>query len=265
MSELHTEESAPEVIDQVADTGTVENGPELATGGDENPDTINQDAVQQKLNRSHHLVKKSERATAAETVRADALQARLDEIDDKNAAPTISILPDQYDVSEEEYAKAVAKRDDEVRASAIYSNGEAARQDAALKKQNDAAASRQRKQQESVTSYVNRAAELKVTDQQLKEAATVIGDFGMQVDVVNYILDDPNGPLITTYLAKNTGVLDELTRMNPMQAAVMISQKISPKFASTKPLNSSSPDPLNRIKGSGAAPRKRGATGTTFS
>lgn len=264
MSELHTEEAAPEVIlDQGVDTGTVENGPDLATGEGENPD-INQDAVQERINKVTHLKHKAERATKAAEKQAADLQSRLDAIEAEKPAPTISTLPDPLDVSDDEYRVAVAKRDDEVRADVAYRNAEVNRQNAVVQRQNDALAEQGRQLAESAKSYQARAAELKVTDEQLNTAANVINDYGMSNDIAQFILDDPNGPLITQYLAKNTSELSELTRMSPMQAAVMISQKISPKFASTKPVNSQAPAPLDRIKGSGTAPKKRGVDGTTY-
>ena len=118
--------------------------------------------------------------------------------------------------------------------------------------------------EKSTIAYRDRAQSLKVTDEQLNTAVSVISDYGMPGEVAQYIMNDPNGPLITTYLGKNTDILHEMSKLTPMEQAVMISQKISPKFASTKPVNSQAPAPLDRIKGSGTVPKKRGATGTTF-
>lgn len=264
MSELHTEDNAPEVIeDQAIDTGTVENGPDLATGEGENPD-INQDAVKKRIDRATHLTHKAERAEKAAKQESKALQDKLDAIEASKPAPTISDIPDREYMSDEEYSTATAKRDDEVRADAAYRRAADTRNAAAVQRQNDAYAETNRVRNETIKSYGNRAKELKVTDEQLNTAASVVVDYGMSVEVADFILSDPNGPLITQYLSKNISELSALTQMSPMQAAVMISQTISPKFASTKPVNSQAPDPLRPVRGSGAAPKKRGATGTTF-
>jgi hypothetical protein len=264
MSELHTEDNVPAEISQEVDTGTVENGPDLATGEGDNPGEINQDAVQERINKATHLKHKAERATQAATKKAEDLQARLDAIESAKPAPAISDIPDREFMSDEEFTAAQAARDEQVRAAAAHSNAAVVRQQQAQQQQNDAIADQNRRVAESAQTYRNRATELKVTDEQLNTAANVINDYGMSNDVAQFILDDPNGPLITTYLAKNQSILQEMAQMSPMQAAVMISQKISPKFASTKPVNSQAPAPLDRIKGSGTAPKKRGAEGTQF-
>ena len=120
MSELHTGETAPEVIlDQGVDTGTVENGPDLATGEGENPD-INQDAVQERINKVTARRYEAERATKTAQEERDALQARLDSIEAAKPAPTVSDLPDRFDSSDEEFNAAVLKRDNERQALADH-------------------------------------------------------------------------------------------------------------------------------------------------
>jgi len=269
MSDLQTSDTSATdgIINQdiaQVEPGTVENGPDLDTGEGGDPDKINQDRVNDRINKATHLRHKAERATLAEKKRADDLQARLDAIDDSKPAPTISALPDQYDVSEDEYKAAVAKRDNEIRAEALYNSKEEARGNATVLKNNEATAERNRKLAKSSDDYQKRAVELKVTVEQAQTAADIIGEYGMSNDLGKFILDDPKGPLIVQYLSKNLTELSELTQMSPMDAAVKISQTISPKFASIKPVNSNAPAPLNAIKGSGAAPKKRGATGTKF-
>jgi len=269
MSELQTDDTSATngIITQdtaQVEPGTVENGPELATGEGDNPDIINQDAVKDRIDRATHLKHKADRATLAEKKRADALQDQLDAIEASKPAPTISTLPDPLDVSEDEYRVAIAQRDDEVRADALHNSKEESRKNAVVQRDNEATAERNRKLAKSSEDYQKRAVELKVTVEQAQTAADIIREYGMSNDLGKFILDDPKGPLIVQYLSKNLTELSELTQMSPMDAAVKISQTISPKFATTKPVNSNAPAPLNAIKGSGAAPKKRGAVGTKF-
>lgn len=269
MGDLQTDDTSATdgIINQdiaQVEPGTVENGPDLDTGEGADPDKINQDRVNDRINKATHLRHKADRATAAAEKRAEEAEAKLAAIEANKPAPTISDLPDPYDVSDDEYKAAIARRDDEVRAAAVHANATQTRNNASVLKNNEAAEERNRKLNESSEVYRKRAVELKVTVEQSQTAAGIVGDYGMSIELGKFILDDPKGPLIVQYLSKNLTELSELTQMSPMQAAVRISQTISPKFASTKPVNSNAPAPLNAIKGSGAAPKKRGATGTKF-
>jgi hypothetical protein len=64
--------------------------------------------------------------------------------------------------------------------------------------------------------------------------------------LVQYILEDDHGPLITKYLSQNIGLLDNLRNMHPTRAAVMIATEIKSKAAALKPKFTNAPDPIRR-------------------
>ena len=272
MSELHTDDEGvtSDLINQdiaQTDTGTAESGPELATGGDENPGEINQDAVQERINKATHQRHKAERATAAETKRANELQAQLDAIENAKPIPTITPMPDRFDASDEEWQAAQDRQAQEHAAVRDHESGLAARQNAQAQRQHAAQQAQNAELQKHVTSYQASATGYGISQEQMMKDETAVvgpGSIGLDRNVAEFILKDAKGPLIIAHLAANPGEHHELSRLSPIDAAIRIRDKILPKFASTKSKISSAPDPLNRVKGSGTAPKKRGVEGTKY-
>ena len=100
--------------------------------------------------------------------------------------------------------------------------------------------------------------------EELQAAGNIIGQFGIQDDVANYILEEEQGPLITTYLSKNLLELEKLKDMSPAAAAVYIATTVKQKAAALKPKVNSAPDPLEQPHGAGKAPKPRGPQGAVF-
>ena len=273
MSELHTDDASADngIITQEhapADLGTVENGPELATGEGDNPDNINQDSdqdgVNKAINKAHHLKHKAERATAAETKRADDLQAQLNAIEANKPAPVVDEMPDRFDMSDEEFNAALLKRDTQRQAKADYNAAQKTRQDASQAASNQSLEDANARITEAGNSFRKKADELGISKESQNSSAKTVMDYGVSNDLLVHICGYDESPLIMQYLAANPAELSGLSRMGLAEAAIHVDGKIRKKVASVKPVNSNAPAPLNAVKGSGAAPKKRGATGTKF-
>jgi hypothetical protein len=117
---------------------------------------------------------------------------------------------------------------------------------------------------EKVQSYAQRAKTLGVKAEELQAAGSIVGQFGIEDSLVQYILEDDHGPLITKYLSQNIAMLDNLRNMHPTRAAVMIATEIKANAAALKPRLTNAPDPIRRPQPSGIQAKPRGPQGATF-
>lgn len=249
-----TEDSAEEQdTDSAPEAGET---PEKEIKFDEEQQRVFNDAVGKKV----FKLREKEREAESLKKQLDELQAKLGE----RQAPKIPDLPDPFRLSDEEYRQSQHRRDQALRAAAEYDMQQQAvqQQQQALKQQE------WQKQQEEMTtkvkSYSDRATTFGITPEQLQEAGNAVAQFGIDESLVNIILDETDGPLITKYLAKNPLELDALRYLPPAQAAVRIATEIKQKAASLKPKVNNAPDPLEQPHGAGSAPKPRGPQGATF-
>ena len=195
------------------------------------------------------------------------LQRELEELRAKvptQAKPDVPELPDPFALSDEEYRQRLQLRERALVEAAQYD----ARQRAIEESQRQAAYQQQMKQQEelnaSIKSYSDKATQFGIKPEELQVAGNTVAQFGMDDTLVNYILADEHGPLITKYLSTNLTELDELSRMPPTLAAVKIATSIKQKAASLKPKVNNAPDPLDAPRGAGSAPKPKGPQGAIF-
>ena len=249
-----TEDSAEEQdTDSAPEAGET---PEKEIKFDEEQQRVFNDAVGKKV----FKLREKEREAESLKKQLDELQAKLGE----RQAPKVPDLPDPFRLSDEEYRQSQHRRDQALRAAAEYDMQQQAvqQQQQALKQQE------WQKQQEEMTtkvkSYSDRATTFGITPEQLQEAGNAVAQFGIDESLVNIILDETDGPLITKYLAKNPLELDALRYLPPAQAAVRIATEIKQKAASLKPKVNNAPDPLEQPHGAGSSPKPRGPKGAVF-
>tara|TARA_B110000858_G_scaffold39179_1_gene44491 strand:- start:1061 stop:1891 length:831 start_codon:yes stop_codon:yes gene_type:complete len=249
-----TEDSAEEQdTDSAPEAGET---PEKEIKFDEEQQRVFNDAVGKKV----FKLREKEREAESLKKQLDELQAKLGE----RQAPKVPDLPDPFRLSDEEYRQSQHRRDQALRAAAEYDMQQQAvqQQQQALKQQE------WQKQHEEATekvdSYSKRATTLGMTQEELQEAGNTVARFGIDEALVNVILDDEDGPLITKYLSKNPLELDNLRYLNPAQAAVRVATLIKQKAASLKPKVNNAPDPLEHPHGAGTAPKPKGPKGATF-
>ena len=96
--------------------------------------------------------------------------------------------------------------------------------------------------------FSQNATKLGLNAESIAEAANIVVAYGPSVDLANYLLDDPQGPQIVDYLAKNQSELQELVQLNPYAAFERLSQL---KVRAAKKTVSGAPDPIQQIGGKG--------------
>lgn len=113
-------------------------------------------------------------------------------------------------------------------------------------RQEQSEAQQQKELSERVDSYAGRAKKLGIGMDDLKKASEQIGQVGVHDDVVNFILDDPDGPAITAHLGSSMEDLLAVAEASPLKAVAHI-ERMRAKIA-RKP-KSSPPKPPTKVTG----------------
>lgn len=100
-------------------------------------------------------------------------------------------------------------------------------------------------------SYKANADSFGIKADEMASDAKVVSDALRSPLIDEHIVDDPQGPLVAKYLAKNPLELDKLTGMTPIQAGLHIDKEIKPKLAGMIK-KSKAPNPPDIIEGGGA-------------
>lgn len=268
MSELQADAIAEETTEAVETEQPVENqasdsAPDTAgqpeeqiTFSEEQQQHIN-DILGKKTFKMRELERQAEKEREEYQQRISELEAKIPQ----SERPEVPAMPDPYD---DDFAEKVAQRDQVMREQIAFD--EAKKAQAQLKTQQDQQAQFKKQQAfaEKVSTYSERAVKHGIAPEELQQAGQVVGSFGVKEDVVNHILSDEKGPLITKYLANSANELDKVSRMGPMQAAVYIETVIKPKAEKLGVKPPSAPEPVDDLADTGVAYNTRGAKGATY-
>ena len=218
--------------------------------------------------RFNAAIGKKVRQTRDQERRADDLERQLQEIKSqlpKQERPYVPPVPDPFSISDEEYRRTLAQRDEAVRAAVNFDNQRQAQLQEQQRLQQHQAAEQQTQQNEKIRAYSERASKLGIKAEELQVAGNSLANYGIDESLGQFILEDDQGPLITTYLASNPQELDELRSMSPAKAAARVESQIRSKAVAARPKKvTGAPDPLERPHGAGKASSKRGPQGATF-
>lgn len=197
---------------------------------------------------------------------AEQLRKRLEELEQPQtrSRPQVPPLPDPFAVSDEEYRRQISHREQALIAAAAYDAQMQLTQRQQAQLAQEAAQKQQEVMVEKVQSYAQRAKTLGVKAEELQAAGSIVGQFGIDDSLVQYILEDDHGPLITKYLSQNVQELDGLRHLHPTMAAVRIATVIKSKAAALKPKYTNAPDPIRRPQPSGVQVKPKGPKGATF-
>jgi len=278
MSEMQPDDYVEEIdADPIDDDVTVETeDPEASYEGEQDsessPDAGESQKKQVKFDEEQQRIfdeaigKKTFKLREVER-QAEALQKQLEEVQaklPKQERPDVPEAPDPFAISDEEYRRQLLERDEALKKAAAYD----AQQQYLQQQQYELAEQARQKQQEALNSkienYASRAAKMGIKAEELQVAGATVSNFGIQEELVGFIIDDEQGPLITKYLSQNLTELDNLRNMSPIQAAIRITNEIKPKAAALKPKVNQAPDPVDTPQGAGISPKAKGPKGATF-
>jgi len=230
--------------------------PEQAEQADE--DGEDPDWYVKAINRQHKKYRDEERRRIEAEQRLQQLESI--QMPQQNDRPDIPPPPDPFD---ENYDQKIAERDAAIQRAAQWTAEEQARQHQEYQQMLQAAQQRASQLRSSLQTYTGRAEKLGVKPEDLQVAGSAVATMGINDDVATYILQNDQGPLITTYLARHPAELVALNGMGPMQAAVHIETKLRGK-AERAHGKTQAPPPPESLDGGGAPPARRGPKGATF-
>jgi multidrug efflux pump subunit AcrA (membrane-fusion protein) len=258
MSELQTEDMQqgiePELQEdnQEHDTGTgQEPGADLApvseSQHEENDSGFNQEAVNKVINKKHAEKMEALRQVEEERQRVEQLQAQLAKYQ-QTQEPQIPEMPDPFD---DDFNVKLEQREQAIMRKAQYDIEQRQKQESQQQQQLQQQQQQMDNLQKSINSYNDRAKASGINEAKLEAAGNTVMAYGISDSHALSILHDPDGPLITTYLAENPAQIAEMSSMNDYQLAMHIERNVRPNALKLKQKTPSAPDPAQRISGNG--------------
>lgn len=227
-----------------------------STQFNEEQQRIFNDAIGKKVAK----LRAAEEARRAAEQEAEELRKRLTEIE----APQRPVVPDLPDPFDDAYETKMADREKAIQEAAQF---DAIAHQNALRAQQEVERQQRKameQQQKAVVAYAERANKLGIKPDELQQAANVVGQYNVPIDVVNHILQDDRGAAITMYLGNNPLEIDALCQMTPAQAGAYIETKIKPSAMSARPTPNPPPSPIETPTGAGMPESGGGVAGVTY-
>ena len=251
-------------ITETASNEAIENSqePDLATENEVNSeviaDTPEQIEAKKEVKRQDAFNKQYGEKKQAERER-DAANARIAELEQANQPEQpqdVGEFPSEYDYdTDEEYKTAKTDFVSRVQKAEQYKHQQNAQSDYTQNQQAREQQQQQEKFNTDLQAYTKSAETLGIDRQELQEAANAVNRYGITPNLSLAILEDPDGPLMTKYLAANPQEVTRLVNMNPYTAGAHLANLRS-KAAALKPKTSSTPKPTADITGSSPKPPK---------
>ena len=223
--------------------------PETEQEDSETPD-VNQESINKAINRKHFQMKEAERQAESERLRAVELENKLRQYEKEQSEVEVPEYPDPYD---DNYEDKLRQRDQVIRqrAEAEYSQQQAQQQQ--YHQQQATQQAKDAEIQKTAAAYSANAEKLGVTPEALQTAGQAIAPY-VSDDLSMAILKEPDGALITQYLANNFSELDKLAGMSIYDAAIYMETAVKVKVAELKPKQTNAPSPATDIRGGSVDP-----------
>lgn len=190
-----------------------------------------------QLSREKHEALRKEKAA---TQRAESIARELEEL--KRPAPPKEVpVPNADPVTDPElFTRQQQEREKYIRDHTKYESETETRNKAAEKAE-------EVKQAALVETYKANMTRLKINTATLERASSVCTQYGIGKDLVEYLLEDQDGPAIVIHLGDNPDTLAELVSMKPAKAAAFIEKEIRAKLNVKK--QSKAPPPPTKVNG----------------
>lgn len=103
----------------------------------------------------------------------------------------------------------------------------------------------------SLNKYIDNAIKDGVDVEKLPHVETTLNNAGINPQLGQYLIADPNGAKIAEYLVDNPALMYEVLQMDPVSAGIKISTEIKGQALSKTPKVSGAPDPIKEVVGGG--------------
>lgn len=213
-------------------------------------------------------ISKKVASRAEEKRRADDLQRQLEEAQKQlNPAPQRPVVPPMPDPYAHNYEQQMQARDKAINEAAAYDSRQAVISEISLVHQQNAQREQQRAAEEAITSYVDRGVNLGHKKEEVVAATEYLMNVGLSVDAQQLIRDDKDGPDMAMFLAKNPDALNEMLEKqaaSPVFAIAHLASSVKQQASGSFRQGKLPPDPVDHLKGRGAAEGGGGPKGATY-
>lgn len=209
---------------------------------------IKAEHAQKDINRQHKKFRDEERARKQIEADYERTQRELAELRTKVETVEVPPPPDPYS---ENYVAEVAARDEALQRKTQH-DAQLALAEKEQQRAEQARIERENEQiEQRIASFDSNMVTLGLNPLEVKKAADTVIEFGASDLIQDVILEDPEGPLITQYLANNPVELDQLNGMSALQLVRHIDEKVRPQASLLRPKTSKAPDPPETLSGGG--------------
>jgi hypothetical protein len=207
---------------------------------------------QKDVNVQHKRFRDEERGRKKQKERADKLQAEIDELRAKDKVE-VPPVPDRYSDTYEDDLK---RRDEAIRAKAEQ-DAESDRLEAERKEKEEAqAAETEAEIKRRAKQFDANTLEHGLDPADTKKAVDQLLEYDLSDNLMDALIDDPDGPLFAQYLAQNPMELEGLMNMSAYALSQHFNGEVRQRAQLLKPKVSTAPPPPETIEGGGAPETK---------
>jgi hypothetical protein len=180
---------------------------------------VDNESVQRAINKQHRRFREEERKRQDLEEQLRDTQAKLAKFTQTEQEIVIPPIPDPWD---ENYDQLVAQREEAIVKRTQVAAQRQAEEDRLQREAQSAKVQAEETRQKTLQGYAERAKKAGIKIEDLVVASNVVADARVSQPVAEFLLTDPDGPLITAYLADdaNTVELYELAGLNPVSAGM---------------------------------------------
>ncbi len=208
------------------------------------------DKHQKDVNVQHKKFRDEERGRVKAEERASTVEKELEKLRTKQAEVVIPPVPDRYsetfDADIQTRDTAIKKQADQDAEQTRLADERKTKDEARITEENAA-------MNEKVVAFDSNMVTHGLNPAETKKAADTVIGYGISTNFQDVLLEDPDGPLLVTYLAQNPVELEEMNRMSVLQLVNHLNGDIRQKASLLKPQTSNAPNPPTTIKGGGAS------------
>lgn len=229
-----------------ADSATAsEPGHEENAEGEAQEKPVNQEAINEAINRQHAKYREEQRKRMALEEELQRVRGSVGQVNDPE--PTIPEIDPYGDDLDEQ----VKQRDEALRAHIAWQQRQAQQRAQMSQYEQARYLEQQQLEHQKTEQFLNSAQEFNVDQSELVQAVHTVGQYQLGQTVAQYLMSDDRGPLLTTTLAKQPALLAELSMMQPHEAILHIERNVRSRL-NAQPRTSRGKAPPTRVKGRAA-------------
>lgn len=254
MTELQTEQENTPVETTESPEQEANAGSELAPDSGENREDKQGEGVQAAINKQHKKYRDEERAHQETKRKLDEYEAQLQEL--RSAQVNEPVIPPRPDPFDDDFDERLAARDEAIARKAQFDSQQQIIAQAEQQAQQERLLAQQRQAAEQTQTLLTNATKHGVKEDDLVQAAQVVGEYRLPQEIINDLMVDADGPLIIAHLAANPVELDNLRSMSVVQAVRTLDGSIRAKANALKQKTSEAPEPPEILRGGGTPEEK---------